>query len=214
MRSWNTFDSAAPASGCLTSLPRHDDLRLPVRRRHLVRDHGRRVRRGITFFDTADVYPLGGPTETVGPHRGAHRRVDAPERPDAATTSSSRPSASATAGPQHVGPGQQSQEHHAGDRRVAPAARHRLRRPVPDPLLRSERPRSTRRCRRWTTSSGPARCATSAARTRWPTSSPGRSVAASCTASAGSRVCSPATTCCSARTSASCSRCAPRRTSP
>ena len=112
--------------------------------------------------------------------------------------------------PALVGPGQQPQERHAGDRRLAAAARDRLRRPLPDPLLRpvdadrrdaagDGRPRAS-----------PARCATSAARTRSPTNSRARSVAASCTASAASRACNRGTTCCSARTSASCSRSAPR----
>jgi Ca-activated chloride channel homolog len=50
----------------LEAVPRHDDVRVPVRRRHLVRDHGRRRRAGITFFDTADVYPLGAPVEQLG----------------------------------------------------------------------------------------------------------------------------------------------------
>jgi 1-deoxyxylulose-5-phosphate synthase len=33
---------------------------------------------GITFFDTADVYPLGAPDRDGRPHRGADRRLDAP----------------------------------------------------------------------------------------------------------------------------------------
>ena len=31
---------------------------------------------GIDFIDTADVYPLGGGLDTVGPHRGDRRQVD------------------------------------------------------------------------------------------------------------------------------------------
>ena len=37
---------------------------------------------GITFFDTADVYPLGGPVETVGRTEEMIGRVDAARRPD------------------------------------------------------------------------------------------------------------------------------------
>ena len=64
------------------------------------------------------------------------------------------------------------QAHHAGDRRLAAPPRHRLRRPLPDPPVRSATRRSRRRSRRCTTWSRPARRATSAPRACSPGSSP------------------------------------------
>ena len=64
---------------------------------------------------------------------------------------------------------------HGRDRPQPAAARHRLRRPLPDPSLGPARSRSRRPSRRCTTSSRPARRATSAPRRCTPGSSPRRS---------------------------------------
>ena len=86
----------------------------------------RAVEGGITFFDTADVYN-GGESEVITGRvlpkllsaRGVRRR-DQGARPDDARRERPRPVAQARAGV---------------DRRLAAAARARLRRPLPDPPL-------------------------------------------------------------------------------
>ena len=108
---------------------------------------------GITFLDTADVYPLGGGLETVGrteeivgrwlegraPRlRARHQVLRRDER--------------AAVGPRHL-----AQAHPRRDRRLAAPPAHRLRRPLPAPPPRSRRRRSTRRCARSTTSCGPGK---------------------------------------------------------
>ena len=129
---------------------------------------------GITFLDTADVYPLGGDLTTVGPHRGDRRPLAA--RASATSTSSRRSASRRWAAA--VGHGQQPPPHHGRDRRVAAPAADRLRRPVPTALRRPERAarRVARRARR--SRARRARSATSAARTSSRTGSRTRSAAA------------------------------------
>ena len=98
-------------------------------------------------------------------------------------------------------------------RRVAGPARHRLHRPLPDPPLRPATPRSRRRWRRCTTSSRPARSATSALRRCGRGSSPPCSTPPTCTAGPGSSPCRTSTACCTARRSGRCSACSPTRVS-
>ena len=100
--------------------------------------------------------------------------------------------------PMHDGPGGSGpvpQGDHGADRRLADPARHRLRRPLPDPPLRPGRPRSRRRWRPCTTSSRPARPATSAPRRCGPGSSPRCSTPPSRTAGRGSSPCRTSTAC-------------------
>ena len=80
---------------------------------------------GITFVDTADVYSAGGSEEIVGTALkgrppGRRPRLEGP-RPD---------------GPGPERTRQLPAVDHARDRRLAPAARHRPPRPVPDPPTR------------------------------------------------------------------------------
>ena len=130
-------------------LPRHDDVRPPGRRgRRRARSSTTRPSSGVTFLDTADVYPLGGDLTTVGRTEeivgrwlaGQARRV---RRRDEVLRAD---------GPQPLEHGQQPPSHHGRDRRVAAAAADRLRRPVPTALRRPAACRSTRRSRRSTTS--------------------------------------------------------------
>ncbi len=87
----------------------------------------RAIELGITFFDTADMY-------STRRERGG-RSVARSATSRRATRSSSRPRRSSRwdAGPNDRG---LSRKHLLdGDRRLAPPARHRLRRPLPDPPL-------------------------------------------------------------------------------
>ena len=106
-------------------------------------------------------------------HRGDHRRVARAGERERRVLATKCFGAD---GPRPVGPGQQSRKHIM---RAIDASLRRLRTDYIDLYqmhsLRSVRLRSTRRLRRSTTSSAPARCATSAARTSSPTSSPARS---------------------------------------
>ena len=110
---------------------------------------------GINFFDTANVYSDGTSEEIVGralldfARARRDRDRDQGARPDAQGPERRRPVAQGDPG---------------RDRRQPEAARHRLRRPVPDPSLGLRRRRSRRRSKRCTTSSAPARRATSARR--------------------------------------------------
>ncbi len=84
---------------------------------------------GINFFDTADVYSLGVSEEVLG--RAVRDFADrATRRRDC-----DQGVLSADRSPERRRP--VAQAHLAGDRRLAAAARDRLRRPVPDSPLRS-----------------------------------------------------------------------------
>ena len=157
-------------TGGLAPLPRHHDLRHPrlapvgagrSGQPALLR---RAVEAGINFFDTADMYSLGASEEVVGRAlRELARRDEVVIAtklyfPDAAraapTTTACRASASSTAStPRCAG----SAPTTSTSTRSTAATRRR---------------RSRRRCRRWTTSCAPARCATSAPRACSPGSSP------------------------------------------
>ena len=110
---------------------------------------------GVTLFDTADVYGNGTSEEFLGEALGA-RRQEVVHRHQVRLPMSS-PSRRA------------SRRIHHADRRGEPeAAAHRLDRPLPGALSRSERRRSRKRCARSTIWSARARCARSAARTFRP----------------------------------------------
>ena len=104
----------------------------------------RAVEGGVIFFDTADVYN-GGQSEVVTGRllrklfgmREEYVVATKVQRADDARGERPRPLAEARPGL---------------DRRLARAARARLRRPLPDPPLGLERRRSRRRWRRCTTS--------------------------------------------------------------
>ena len=127
------------------------------------RSSSRPIEAGINFFDTANVYSDGTSEEIVGRALADVRRPrrdragDEGARPDAPRPERRRPVA---------------QGDHDRDRRQPAPPRHRLRRPLPDPPLGPARRRSRRRWRRCTTSSRPARPATSAPRRCTPGSSP------------------------------------------
>ena len=165
------------------------------------RDHGpRRRRAAITFFDTADVYPLGGDRTNGRPHRGDRR----PLAQGPARAIHPRHEVLRTLGPGALGPGQLAQAHPRRGRRIAAPAADRLHRPLPAARPRPGNADRRDAAARSTTSCARARCATSAARTSSPTSWRGRSAAARRWASCASTPCSRATTCCSARSNASC----------
>ena len=86
------------------------------------------LERGINFFDTADVYSQGASEEILGRAlKEFARRED--------VVIATKVHGADGAERQRQGP--VAQAHHGGDRRVAEAARHGLRRPLPDPSLRS-----------------------------------------------------------------------------
>ncbi len=87
---------------------------------------------GITFIDTADVYPLGGGLERVGRTEEILGRWLAGRRQDFVVATKC---AGAT-GLQSLGAGHLPQARSRRHRRVAAAARHRLRRPLPVALSR------------------------------------------------------------------------------
>ncbi len=91
---------------------------------------------GITFIDTADVYPLGGGLPTVGRTEeilGGWLRGKR-DRFIVATKCFGRTGSGA------MGAGQFAQAHSGGRRGIAAAARHRLHRPVPTPWARPGTP--------------------------------------------------------------------------
>ena len=91
------------------------------------------LERGINFFDTADMYSLGRSEEVVG------RALKEMARRDEVVIATKVFNAM---GPKPNQQGPLAQAHHGGDRRLAEAARHRLRRPLHHPSLR---PRDARR---------------------------------------------------------------------
>ena len=119
---------------------------------------------GINFFDTANVYSAGSSEEITG---RALERLRATAR-----TSCSPPRCTAGCGPGPNGAGLSRKAIlHEIDASLTPA-RHRLRRPLPDPPLGPRRRRSRRPWRRCTTWCRPARRATSAPPRCTPGSSP------------------------------------------
>ena len=195
-------------SSGLPHLPRHDDIRRPVRRGDVPRDprprrgrrhHVPRYRRRLPDWRHAgDGRPHRGDPRPVAarPPPRLHRRhqVLRRHRPPALGRGTSR---------KHVLDAIEGSLRRLGTDYVDLYQLHH-----PDP-----RRRSTRRCARSTTSCARARRATSAARTTSRGGWRARSGAASSSASRASTPSSRATTCCSARSSASCCRCAGRRAS-
>ena len=191
-------------------VPRHDDLRLPVRRATRPSPSSTGPPRPASPSSTPPTSTRSAARAPRWAHRGDHRPLAAGparrRRPGHQVPCPHRAAARGTAG--------NSRKHILERDRGLPApAAHRLRRPLPAARPRpghadrrdapgARRPRAAR-----------ARCATSGAPTSSPTSWPARSAAARCWARPASTRCSPATTCCSARSSASCCRCAPRRAS-
>ena len=102
-------------------------------RRRPSRSCGERSRRGVTFFDTADMYSDGASEESTG--RLLREAVRHAARSTSLATKVYFPMG---AGPERRGPVPQARP--GGDRRVAAAAGAGLRRPVPDPPLGSETP--------------------------------------------------------------------------
>ena len=168
-----------------------------------------RPRGGITFLDTADVYPLGGDLTTVGrTEEIVGRWLQGKRDQYVVATKCFGPM-----GTEPVGHGQQPPPHHGRDRRVAAAPADRLHRPVPAALRRSRRAarRDARRARR-----PRARRQGALRRLLELPRVPARARARPQRGAAASRAstrCSPATTCCSASSNASCSRSASKRAS-
>ena len=149
----------------LAALPRHHDLRPAVRRgaeqRHprcggRGRDRLPRHRRRLS---------AGRRSRDRGPHRGDRRQLAEGQAPPVHPGHQVR----RPDGAQAVGPGHVAQAHPRCDRRLAAAARHRLRRSLPAARLRPAHAASTRRSRRSTRSCARARRATSASPTGRPT---------------------------------------------
>ena len=86
------------------------------------------LERGVTFFDTADVYSQGASEEILG--RALKEYAKRSE-----VVIATKVHGAMGDEPQRQGP--VAQAYHGGDRRVAEAARHGLRRSLSDPSLRS-----------------------------------------------------------------------------
>ena len=160
---------------------------------------------GITFLDTADVYPLGGAARNGRSYRGASSDGGWPA---GARRRRARDEMRRTHGPPAMAPRCESAPHPRCDRRLATAARHRLHRLVPDAQLRSECVAGRNPRRRSINSCATARCATSDARTISRRSSHVGSAAVRRSASPGTTPCNLATTCSIATSNGNCFRCA------